>query len=104
MLARAGHAVIVGTFELATPPHQRVPFDKAADMIYSLAAERASEDSRAVLPRILGLRQSGKLVSALVAAHGTTAVAQAALSWYSCAHNDHGANRYGRFFTTRGDS
>ena len=25
------------------------------------------------------------LVSALVAAHGVTAVAQAALSWYSCA-------------------
>ena len=39
MLARAGHAAVVGTFLPATPPHQRVPFDKVADTIHSLAAE-----------------------------------------------------------------
>ena len=39
MLARAGHAVVVGTFEPATPPHQRVPFDDVAATIHSLAAE-----------------------------------------------------------------
>ena len=40
MLARAGHSVVVGEFEPATPPHQRVAFNQVADTIRNLASTR----------------------------------------------------------------
>lgn len=37
MLARAGHAVVVGSFESHTPPHQRVGFEEVPKAILTLA-------------------------------------------------------------------
>ncbi|BBG30676.1 HAD-IIB family hydrolase [Zymobacter palmae] len=42
MLARAAHSVVVGEFQPATPPHQRVAFDEVAQAITALADKVAA--------------------------------------------------------------
>lgn len=46
MLARAGHSVVVGEFEPATVPHQRVAFNQVAQTIQALAKDAAELSQR----------------------------------------------------------